>query len=380
MGRRKDYVDNAINPYIAGSPVRDPAMYFGRERVFETVRGCLVESHPSQIVVLHGQRRMGKTSTLYQLDHHLPEHYVPVLIDLQGMSLDGLDNLLWEMAQVIRRKLRREVNIVLAREDRETWFAAPEQGIKRFFGAIGQQVGDRHIVLMFDETMLLADKIDAGALEDRVYACLADLLAEHTFLDFCFSIGSKVTLMEDELTSLSRPAVYCELTFLEPQAARALICEPVRGVLDYDPGAVEHILTLTSGQPYYTQLVCHELFRYMQSQRRHGVTQADVDAVRPGIVDMATAQLHYLWDKTPRLGQHVLLALAEIEEQGARAFTVQQIGHLLLQHGIVASDTEIEATLTSLDKRYIVNRQGHYAFHIDLFRHWILQHQRLEWM
>jgi hypothetical protein len=373
-------VDNAINPYIAGSPVRDPAMYFGRERLLETVQKCLVESQPSQIVVLHGQRRMGKTSTLYQLGHHLPGHYVPVLIDLQGMSLDGLGSLLWEMAQVIQRRLRRAANIRLPQEDREAWFAAPEQGIRRFFGAIGREVQDRHIVLMFDETMLLVDKIDAGMLDDRVYACLGDLIGTFSFLDMCFSIGSRAGLMKGEIASLPRPAVYCELTFLEPEAARALIKEPVRGTLDYAPEAVEHILTLTSGQPYYTQLVCHELFSRVQSEGRRTVTLSDIEAVRPGIVDMATAQLHYVWDRTPHLGQRVLLALAEIEEQGTRAHTPRQIGQFLLKHGIIASDAEIEGTLTSLDKRYIVDHRGHYAFHIDLFRHWILQHQRLEWI
>jgi hypothetical protein len=103
-----------------------------------------------------------------------------------------------------------------------------------------------------------------------------------------------------------------------------------------------------------------------------------VEAVGPGIVDMATAQLHYLWDRTPRLGQHVLLALAEIEEQREHASTPRQVGRFLLEHGIRAGDAEIERALATLHERYVVNCQGHYAFYVDLFRHWILQHQRLE--
>jgi hypothetical protein len=382
--KREDQVNNAINPYIAGSPVRDPTMYFGRERVFETVHRCLVESSPSQIVVLHGQRRTGKTSTLYQLAYHLPKRYVPVLVDLQGISLDGMPNLLWEMAQVIRRGLRRDADIVLPREDREIWFAAPERGIRLFFEAVGQQVGERHIVLMFDETMLLVDKIDAGKLEEQVFACLADLMAGYPFLDFCFSIGSAVGLMEDELTTLSRQATYFELGFLEPEAACALICEPVRDSLAYEPAAVDRILALTAGQPYYTQLVCHELFSYMQpvvqGDGRNTITQADVEAVRPGIVDMATAQLHYVWDRTPPLGQRVLWALAEAKEQERHEHTARQIRRFLIEHGILVADDEITGALDDLDKRKIVDEQRHYSFHIDLFRYWILQHQSLEWM
>lgn len=371
-------MDNAINPYIAGSPVRDPTMYYGRKDILQTVQRCLVDSIPSQIVVLHGQRRTGKTSTLYQLGHHLPKHYVPVLIDLQGMSLDGLDSLLWEMAQISRRSLRRAEGMVLPRTDRETWFAHPERSIQHFFDAICQEACGRHIVLMFDETVLLADKIEAGVLEEQVYACLGDLIGAHPFLDIVFSIGSKVRLMRDEVASLPRQATYCELSLLKPEAARALIQEPVRDMLDYEPAAVAYILTLTAGQPYYTQLVCHELFSHMQSVGRRTIRSTDVEDVRSSIVDMATAQLNYLWDRTPRMGQRVLLALAEIEEQGRHALTPDQMSRFLLDRGITASNAAIKGTLARLIKRYIVSHQGHYTFSMDLFRHWILQHQRLE--
>jgi hypothetical protein len=235
---------------------------------------------------------------------------------------------------------------------------------------------------MFDETMLLVDKIDAGRLEEQVFACLADLMARYPFLDFCFSIGSAAGLMEAELSSLPRKTTYYELSFLEPDAARALIREPVRDSLDYEPEAVEHILRLTAGQPYYTQLVCHELFSHMQAivenDGRNTITAADVEVVRPGIVDMATTQLHYVWDKTPPLGQRVLWALAETEGQPSQ--TVGQIAHFVGKHGTVATDAEIAGALNDLDRRKIVDGQRHYTFHIDLFRHWILQHQHLEWM
>jgi hypothetical protein len=296
------------------------------------------------------------------------------------MSLDGLTGLLWEMAQVIRRRLRRAAGIVLVPGDRAVWFADAESGIRRFFDTVGREAGDRHIVLMFDETMLLADKIGAGALEEQVFTCLGDLLSRYAYLDFVFSIGSKVGLMKNELTHLPRQATYCELGFLEPQAARALICEPVRGTLTYEPEAVEHILVLTSGQPYYTQLVCHELFNRTQAAGRHTVARDDVEAVRPAIVDLATAQLQYVWDETPQLGQRVLLALTEIEEQGGRTFSPEQIERFLLKHGITVSAIEIKEGLRDLKKRHIVDQQDGYTFHIDLFRHWILQRQRLKWI
>ncbi len=373
-------MQNTINPYIAGSPVRDKEMYFGRTHIFETVRHCLIDTLPSRIVVLHGQRRMGKTSTLYQMTHHLPETYIPVLVDLQGLSLDGLPELLWDISQVIRRQLRRAAEISLERADREAWLADAEGNIQRFFETVGHEIGHRHIVFMMDETMLLADKIAAGALDNSVFSVLGTLMSRFPYLDFCFSIGSKAGLMKDEIESFPRVATYIEIGFLEPDAARALIQEPARGLVHYEPEAIETILELTSGQPYYTQLVCHELFDHAQSTGAPTITAADVQTIRPGVVEMATAQLHYVWDETPALGQQVLLALAEIEDQGKHAATSGQIGRLLLHHGIMAHNTEIDRELEALYKRNILHGLQRYVFSIDLFRHWILKHQRLEWV
>ncbi|MBN1580054.1 MAG: ATP-binding protein [Anaerolineae bacterium] len=366
----------AINPYIAGSPVRDPAMFFGRESLFTTIHQNLVQTSPSRIVVLHGQRRMGKTSMLYQLAFHIPEQYIPVLLDLQGMSLDGMASLLWEMMQVIRRAIKRTADITTTSQDRQSWFAAPKHSARSFFAHIQEQVGDRHLVLMFDETMLIADKIDAGTLEESIFDCFAELLTQFAYLDFVFSIGSKLGLMKDELVRLSRPTVYQEVGYLETDAARALITQPVRDILSYTPKAIEAILELSSGQPYYTQLICHELFNLMQSQDRTTVILTDVETVRPHVVELAVAQMHYVWSETPSRSKRMLLALAKVEHETGQGASVEQLYQALAEQGIVMPDQEIKKTLGQLEKRYIVTTSAPYSFRIGLFRHWILQNQQ----
>ena len=87
-----------VNPYIAGNPVTGEAMFFGRQDVFEFVRTNLVGRHQDNILVLHGQRRTGKTSVLYQMHRYIDPIYLPVLVDIQGMTLEGMSGFLWELA------------------------------------------------------------------------------------------------------------------------------------------------------------------------------------------------------------------------------------------------------------------------------------------
>ncbi len=73
-----------INPYIAGAPVVEKRMFFGRQDVYSWIEGSLSGKYVDHILVLHGQRRVGKTSVLKHLSDRLPDRYIPIFIDLQG--------------------------------------------------------------------------------------------------------------------------------------------------------------------------------------------------------------------------------------------------------------------------------------------------------
>src|SRR5204863_6666265 len=77
----------ASNPFIAGPPVKTDRMFFGRADVFAFLRENLEGRFQSNVLVLHGNRRTGKSSILYQLergDRLAP--LVPVYLDLQGLG------------------------------------------------------------------------------------------------------------------------------------------------------------------------------------------------------------------------------------------------------------------------------------------------------
>jgi Cdc6-like AAA superfamily ATPase len=75
------------NPYIAGPPITDPNVFFGRQPVLEKIINLLT----GNFVMLIGPRRIGKTSLLHQLVYRLrlkeaAEQFVPVLVNAEGIS------------------------------------------------------------------------------------------------------------------------------------------------------------------------------------------------------------------------------------------------------------------------------------------------------
>ena len=101
------------NPYRAGPPIKHEKMFFGRDHIFSEVHAHLVGEHPNHPIVIYGQRRMGKTSVLFQMERRLNaiegrDQYVAVRLDLQGFTLRGEDNFWYELADTIHWEVSRD--------------------------------------------------------------------------------------------------------------------------------------------------------------------------------------------------------------------------------------------------------------------------------
>ena len=72
------------NPYVVGVPLaKRQDIFVGRIEIAQRIE-VLIYDRDYPPVLLYGQRRMGKTSLLYQLRWLLPQRIAPLLIDLQG--------------------------------------------------------------------------------------------------------------------------------------------------------------------------------------------------------------------------------------------------------------------------------------------------------
>ncbi len=97
------------NPYVAGAPVTDQRMFFGREDVFTWIEQNIEGQLSDNMLVIHGQRRVGKTSVLKQLGNYISNQYIPVFFDLQGRTHTTINKFLYRLAREIVRTLTRKL-------------------------------------------------------------------------------------------------------------------------------------------------------------------------------------------------------------------------------------------------------------------------------
>jgi WD40 repeat protein len=370
-----------VNPYIAGAPVSGPEMFYGRDDVFAFIRHKLIGQHRDTPIVLKGERRTGKTSVLYQVHRHLNPAYRCVAIDLHGLSLNGIGDLLNGIAGSVSDSLRSNYGLDIAPPGRRAFVADPRSAFESaFLTAVLAALGEDHLVLMLDEVVRLDEEIRAGHLDREVFSYLRHLMQHYPRLNFIFSLGSGLEEMQKDYAFLFSAAMYHQISFLEETAARKLITDPVRGYFEVSPDAIDTILRVTSGHPYYTQLVCHSLFDRWSRAPKADMTAEDVHAVLGEAIELGSPNLTYVWEDSSPEEKAVMAAMAAAMRTGPRAVTGKAIRVVWRKAGVPLPERRLSAALRSLASREVITGSESYSFAVDLQRLWLDKHRRLEWL
>lgn len=362
-----------VNPYIAGAPVTEQRMFFGREDIFQWIENSIAGQYADHILVVHGQRRVGKTSVLKQLGNRLPKRYIPVFFDLQGRTHTTLDHFLWWLARETVRVLKQERGIEITPPSKEAFASDPEFFENQFLTSLRTQLGKDTLLLTFDEF----DNLEESEVKEELARPLIDHLRRlmgQPNLNFIFSIGSsgrKLENMQAAYTEFFKTALYKKISFLSDEQTHHLVTRPVEGVIEYERAAVERIYGITSGHPYFTQLTCHELFARCQRTEQRKIAKADVESVLDDVVERGTVNLKFVWDEATDIEKWSLAALAQLDKTDNRA-----LADFLRKNRVRFSDSDLTSGLLHLREKDVLTSQNRFVIH--LLRIWLQKNRPIE--
>lgn len=363
------------NPYIL-TPLTDGAGFYGRDAALQFVRNTLMSPYQN-VIVLFGQRRIGKTSLLHQLmrPEQTPPGFRAVYFDLQGRAEHGLPRVLYGLAREIARSLRIEI------PPRDA-FAEESYFQYGFLPRVAERLGDERILVLVDEFDVLGgETVSSDSAYNTLFSYLQDLLIdEQKHLTFVFVVGRRIDELPSRIKATFKSAQCKRVWVLDRAAAHALIVEPAAGRLRYEPEAVEALLDLTSGHPYFLQLLCYELF---DRAMRAGRTSVDLDDISDDVLEAAMelgmGGLAWFWDEFPPAERFILSSIAHLAAPG-QAATLREIGHALHEHGVRLQGMELSTAPMVLAEWGIIESVGRDAFHfrVEFLRRWILRKHSLD--
>jgi tetratricopeptide (TPR) repeat protein len=374
------------NPYIIGRPVSEAERFFDRENLFRFLSDSLAQR--AQVILLHGQRRIGKSSVLAQIPNQLAEEpYQFVVLSLEGKSQKPLAKLLHDLA----RDIREDLNLPIELPTEAALAEQPEDFADRFLVGVQQQIQrqgtpDRELVLLFDEFDTLGN-YHPDAAATHLFPYLSEAIARHKFLHIIPVIGRR---LEDlpTLLGLFRKAPTFEIGLLNQTHTNDLITQPTADVMFYEPDGLNAIWDLTAGHPYFTQVLCFALFTQAREDDWWQITAADVERAVDRAIELGEGGLAWFWDGLPIPERVFFAATAEVAEIKLRESDSLEVKEgdplvLLEDSGIILTDCLHNAQRNLLDWKYLrqIKRveapetveRGSYKITIELVRRWLIR-------
>ncbi len=361
------------NPYIIGSPINKERDFFGRESLFRFIEDNLYQG--VQVILLHGQRRIGKSSVLRQIPNFVENNeFIFISFDLEHKSQSHLSDILHDLAREIVEQLQIDINTIIV-----PTFEEINSDINifshRFLRSIFQLVNDNKIVFLLDEFDAINNQNSNIAQQNLGFFNYLDRLIKQQENLFIIPVVGRTLDDMPNLVKLFKGAPYQEIGLLDDLSARRLITKPSEGILTYEQEAIQEILKLSAGHPYFTQIICFTLFSKAREESNWNVTRTDVENVVERIFhdDNAQAGLAWFWDGLPIAEKVVFSAAAEAQER-ANAQTQQfpeEPLKLLMQYGVIPTDNLIKAAKRLSEQGFLDDTQR--RIKVELVRRWLLQ-------
>lgn len=413
-----DQFERIENPYIAhakGGPVENREMFYGRNELIGNVASAIREARTqSKSVVIFGQKRAGKSSILHHLKEALSTDPDLLILDIGNIgslldehsSVPLLYRILWSILTRLEYAIEDEEAkgrspLNLAFPAGRDFYNDPDpltlfQNIfERFKRSVGRVPIDRarteswsgvRVVLLIDEFSYIYGQIVNGRISEDFMKNWKALLQANFF--------SAVLVGQDVMPRFKHrfPNEFGttqdeRVSYLKYEDAVHLIDEPIRiggknGESRYREKAIDRIVDLTAGSPFYIQIICSRLVEYMNRKRARLVTEADVEQVKSELI-RGTNRLD--WDDFDNLvssGDTEACAISEDDAKKALSIIAANTRTgPCSRNSIVSAASEttapIDAILDDLVKREVLEcEQGqYYRIRIGLFKEWLIANQ-----
>jgi tetratricopeptide (TPR) repeat protein len=277
--RRRQLLKRRFNPYIAGAPVLDTEMFFGRDQLIERI----LQTIHNNSLLLYGERRIGKTSLQHHLRRRLQQledpHYefFPIYVDLQGTPESQFfatlaEDVFHELEPLLDGMRRGEGLGPDANYGYRELVADLRRVLKVLEKRTSKQV----------KLVLLIDEVDElNAYDPRTNQRLRSLFMK-SFAENLVAVVSGVEIRKQwdkEGSPWYNFFEEIEVTPIGREDVVQLITRPIGGVFKIDQAVVDRIIELTDRKPYHVQRLCIALVNRMYEQGKRQISIADVDAV-----------------------------------------------------------------------------------------------------
>ena len=255
--------------------------------------------------------------------------------------------------------------------------ANPYSDFKDFLLGLTPQLAPQRFLLMLDE----ADLIPQRHLGDLLPGFLRALMQEPeypTLLLFCGTHALKRMSLEYS-SILFNTAQFRTVSYMTAAESAEVLEKPTRGILEFDPAALDDAYRLTRGQPLLLQSLGATLINHFNAivlnggERSTYVTLQDLDQAAAALVQQDNTAFAQHWQNSDAATHRLLAALAwATDETNRLQLDFSGIEARMAETRLTLPPTNTFKIVERLADEEILWREGPtYRFAVPLYRRWI---------
>ena len=366
------------NPYITTRFVSG-GDFFNRE---EEISQILVNlESEDNVIIIEGQRRIGKTSLLRHLEKHIltrsPQEnssefgitqtqiYFPIFLNMETYSskTDALIN----FQSAIIKDIEKKFNISFPNQD----LFEPDQLILYVSNTLEEKKLTG--IILFDEFDLLSGtQISLEVINILNWLNEVFIITRAQPLKWVLSIGQKLSRLVASYDPIVKSRIPVRLSLFDKKWAEIILKSPK--LFQFQTNAIAEIYSLTRGHPLLVQAFGSSLFRdvYIE-ENRTAIKVSDVhDIITKILNDRSSAILSIV--RVPEVEKNLLLAISTLRQGKRKIANLRSITEILGQQNISIKIEEVTAAVNHLKSWEILKGDSQSLdFIVPLIQRWIYE-------
>lgn len=371
-------------------PVDTEEKLVGRREILDQLWIKTVIKDKISSFYIYGQKRVGKTSIVKTLKTKILKsnftNFIPLYLEGGEYKDPQLSRTIQNLGETICTKIKgydkRFADIEIPK------FDGALSPLTRFLDRVAVISPETRILFILDEFDEISTELfKRGEISDSLFLTIRAISNKPNY-GFLLVGGEKMDFIISCQGEQLNKFQSIRVDYFDKEKYwtdfQDLVCRPVNGILEITDNALDYLYAQTSGNPFFSSIVCAELFSIMVERRDAHVTELEMkQAVKQVIETNGTQIFSHFWEDGIRWSaekeeeisitrRKILISIARTiikYEEAKRENVIDGI----LKIGI----TEVSAidNINEFIERQIITEQPSnvYKFKINIFSNWLME-------
>ncbi|KAA6322312.1 hypothetical protein EZS27_028129, partial [termite gut metagenome] len=366
-------------------PVESYSELIGRENIIARLKAMSTTSIGSAYI--YGQRRVGKTSIVktFMNTVNSPELLLYYIEAGDWNDAKNAYNSMDNLGEKICRKIQRHNSKFSSVQIPD--FQGSFNKISNFFDEIIDIDKNYKVIIILDEfDRISRDLYERGDIGQSFVLTLRSISNRPQF-GFILVGGEKLEYILSQWQEFNKfKPIRVDYFNKEEdwEDFKKLIQKPTEGILEISDSAINAIYEETAGNPYFTKMICIELFNFMVSNRDIHATDKETKkafVLARSSSNIGATDFSHFWEdgirgkiekenETSLKRRKILIVIIDILKDGEK---IKKNAILDRCFEFTLTNDDVEKYLTEFEQRKILYTSGNeYFFIVNFFKEWLM--------